>query len=582
MLVDLDVRDFAIIDHIVCRLSPGFNVLTGETGAGKSIIVDAVGQLIGERSDSTMVRSGCERAVIQGVFDLGERSDRLALLLATYGVECEPRLIVSREVSAGGGSTARINGRLVPVKALTEVGQLLVDIHGQSENTSLKRPSEHVELLDRYAGLAPERATLADLVGRLRALESDLGALRQDETRLQHRADLLAFQVEEIGLARLSEPEEPELLAERTRLLNAERLALLADRAYADLRDDEGEGAGALDQVDQAVAALESLAQIDAAMDPVRAALTAAAEAMTDQAHVLRAYRDRLEFDPVRLEAVEERLAAIADLKRKYGQDIAAVLAFAVRAAEDLTHIQGAAERIAELEHARAALLTEFGALSGAVSARRREAGERLARAVEVELEVLGMPGSRFEVVLARRLDPDGAPVDDACYGFDATGIDDVAFLVSTNPGEPPRPLVRVISGGETARLMLALKAILTAADQVPCLIFDEIDAGIGGRVGGVVGRKLWGLAERHQVLCVTHLPQVAAFGDTHLHVRKALAAGRTVTEVMRMDGDVRVDELTSMLGSETNAARRNAEQLLQQAEVWKVTERHARSRPGA
>jgi DNA repair protein RecN (Recombination protein N) len=579
MLVELEVRDFAIVDHLVCRLSPGFNVLTGETGAGKSIIVDAVAQLLGERSDSTTVRAGCERALVQGVFDLGGGWPRLTALLDAYGVPGEPRLVISREVSAAGGSTARVNGRLVPIRALAEIGALLVDIHGQSENATLKRASEHVGLLDRYAGLMPERERLAERVGALRRLEDELATLQQDEALLQRRAELLAFQAEEIRLAHLSEAEEADLLAERQRMLNAERLATLADRAYAALRDESGEGAAALDLVAQAVDAIESLARIDPDAESLRAALIAAGEVIAEQAGLLRAYRDHVEFDPARVEVVEERLVLISDLKRKYGADIPGVLTFADRAETELARITTSTERIAALESDRGRLLDEIGGLGGALSARRRAAGERLARGVEVELEALGMTGSRFEVALDRRPDPTGAPVDGERYAFDATGIDQVSFLVSTNPGEPVRPLVRIASGGETARLMLALKSMLSAADEVPCLIFDEIDAGIGGRVGAVVGRKLWGVGAGHQVLCVTHLPQVAAFGDTHLHVRKTLTDGRTVTAMSRVDGDLRVDELASMLGSDTAAARRNAEQLLQQAEVWKVTQRRERER---
>jgi DNA repair protein RecN (Recombination protein N) len=574
MLVELDIRDFAIIDHLRLRLTPGFNVLTGETGAGKSIIVDAVSQLLGERADTADIRAGCQRALVEGVFEPGPAAARLQPAMAGYGIEPEAVLVLSREIAGGGRSLARVNGRAVPVKALSDIGQRLVDIHGQSENASLKREAEHIELLDRYAGLEEPRCELAEQVGHAVALARELAARQQDEALLARRAERLAFEVEEIGAAKPAVAEEEALLAERIRLANAERLAVLADGAYGALRGGGAHETGATDLLAMALKSLEALAQIDPALAPLHEALLAHSEQLSEAARRLLEYRDRLEFDPHRLEAVEERLAVMADLKRKYGPDIAAVIAHGEQAAAELEQISHSEEHIAELTTRHAAALAQIGELAADLSARRHEAAEQLARAVEAELAALGMPGSRFDVALERQPEAAGVPVGGERYAFDATGIDRVAFLVSTNPGEPPRPLVRVASGGETARLMLALKSILSAADDIPTLIFDEIDAGIGGRVGTVVGEKLWGLADRHQVLCVTHLPQVASYGDTHYHVRKRLADGRTATEVRHVDGEERVAELTAMLGTGTDAAGENALQLLQQSERWKRGQR--------
>ena len=317
-----------------------------------------------------------ERAVIQGVFDLAGTVPRLAAILGAYGVEPEPRLIVSREVLAGGGSTARLNGRIVPVKALAEVAQVLVDIHGQSENASLKRAAEHVELLDRYAVLGDARQSLSEQVAALRGVESELVGLQQDELALARQAELLAFQIDEIRQARLSEAEERGLLAERTRLANAERLALLADRAYGALRDEEGERDAALDFVAATAEAVAALAEIDPELSGIETSLVGAAEALAEQADALRDYRDRIEFDPARLEVVEERLAALADLKRKYGGDIGAVLDCADRAEAELAGITGAEARIAELGTAREDLHAAIGRLAGDLSSRRRSAGE--------------------------------------------------------------------------------------------------------------------------------------------------------------------------------------------------------------
>lgn len=574
MLLELDVRDFAIIDHLRVRLTPGFNVVTGETGAGKSILVDAVGLLLGDRADSDVVRAGAERAVVDGVFDIGPRGAAVRAVLEPYGVELGADLILSREVHAAGRSTARVNGRPVPVKALAELGAVLVDIHGQSDNASLKREAEHVELLDRFAGLEAPRRALAEQVRQHAALSGELARLTQDEAALARRAELLAFQVEEIDAAGLSEAEEVELLAERNRLANAERLALLAAQAYTALKDGAEDQLSALDQLDVGVEALDGLLRIDPALAETHEVVLNAAASLSEAAWALRDYRDALEFSPERRQEVEERLALLSDLKRKYGGELAAVLAHGAQAAAELAELAGSEARLQVLAAERAQLLLAIGELAGELSAQRAEAGADLARRVEAELGELALPGCRFEVSLARRPDDAGAPVDGGCFAFDATGIDHVAFLVSMNPGEPPRPLVRVASGGETARLMLALKSILSGADEVPTLIFDEIDTGVGGRVGAVVGEKLWGLADRHQVLCVTHLPQVAAFGDTHLRLAKVVADGRTRTEADALTGGARIEELMHMLGPASGVARENAAALLAQAEGWKLARR--------
>lgn len=584
MLLEIEIRDFAIIDRLRLRLAPGFNVVTGETGAGKSIVVDAVDLILGGRADTAMVRAGCERALIEAVFDparaAGGRA-AVAEFLEGHGLEADETLILSREVYAAGRTAARVNGRAVPVKALSELGARLVDVHGQSDNVSLLREAEHLGLLDRYAGLAEERRALGRAVAELRGIAAALAELRRDEQARRERAESLAFTVEEIEAARLVPGEEAELAAERSRLANAERLALAAGQAYAALRGEaDGDlGAAGLDRVDAAAAALEELARIDAALEPLRDTALGAAETLRDLADHLRDYRERLEFDPGRLEAIEERLLFITALKRKHGAaDIPALLDRAERAAAERAGIEGDAERIAALAAEERGALEHAGALAEALSAARRAAAERLAAAVELELAALGMAESRFQVAIEQREDPAGLPLGAGRYAFDETGIDRPRFLVSMNPGEPLRALARVASGGETARLMLALKSILSAADELPTLIFDEIDAGIGGRVGSTVGQKLWGLCDRHQVLCVTHLPQVAAYGDAHFRVVKRVEDGRTLTRVEAIADESRVEELTQMLGTPTPVARENALQILQQSELWKVTARRARA----
>ena len=631
MLSELRIRDLAIIEGLDLVFGPGFNVLTGETGAGKSIIIDAVGLLLGDRASPEIVRGGADRAEVEGVFQLGPAAAaRTAPLLAEQGLEGDQPgvLILAREVRATGRSVARVNCRAVSNSVLGDIGGLLVDVHGHGEHLSLLREREHIALLDRYAGLEAERSALAELVQRVRSVRRHLEALRQDERERARRIDLLTYQVQEIHAARLKPGEQEELESERRRLANAEQLAELSSEAVQLLQEGAsapmGEGAaqgGALDALGAAEHALARLARVDPQVGRFREQLAEAIALLDDLARELGRYRDEIEFNPRRLQQVEERLHLIHSLQRKYGDSIADVLAYAERAAAELETITHAEERIADLEAEETQLLTEIGAAGVALSAARRAAGERMARAIEIELDDLQMQGAAFGVQIAWTADPTGAfvaPGDatavgepEGRYAFHADGLDHVIFLVSANPGEPLRPLAKVASGGETSRLMLALKTVLGRADETPTLIFDEIDQGIGGRVGATVGKKLRGLArgqpvlakpggtggrgqetgdrrqgsggsvswpvvqERlaepgsaegqpsaannrpsHQVLCITHLPQLAAHGDVHFHVAKRVTGGRTLTGVQKLDGESRVAELARMMGTDTDAGR--------------------------
>jgi DNA repair protein RecN (Recombination protein N) len=582
MLSELRIRDLAIIDRLDLAFSRGFNVLTGETGAGKSIIIDAVGLLLGDRATPEVVRAGAERTEVEGTFRVNAApGQRLAALLDEHGLEGDDPewLVLAREVRANGRSIARINGRAVPASLLSEVGDLLVDVHGQGEHLSLLREREHVGLLDRYAGLGDRQAEIAGLVGQLRHVRRELESLRQGERERVRRIDLLSYQVEEIGAARLRPGESEELEAERTRLGNAEQLAALGAEALRLMQGNDDEGPGALDALGAAEQALGRLARIDATAVPLSEQLDEAVTTLSELVRALSDYGEAIEFNPRRLEQVEERLHLIHGLRRKYGDTLDEIVAYGDRAAVELDAISHAGENIARLEAEEADLLRRIGALGAALSAARRSAGERLARAIEGELADLQMAQARFSAEIGWRPDADGATVEPEAaaaaaqgpgrYAFDAHGLDTVAFLVSANPGEPLRPLVRVASGGETSRLMLALKAVLGRADETPTLIFDEIDQGIGGRVGGTVGRKLWGLtgasdqAAGHQVLCITHLPQLAAYGDRHFHVVKRIVDARTVTSVHELAGDERITELARMIGTESQTGRMSVEEMM-------------------
>ncbi len=586
MLEELTITNFAIIDRLTVRFDPGFNVLTGETGAGKSIIIDAVGAVLGGRVSAEMVRSGTDLARVEGIFTLDDENDPVVDLLREHELldDGEGAVILRREINVNGRSTARVNGRAVPVALLGRLGELLVDIHGQSEHLSLFRVDEHLELLDRYAGLTSRRAQLAALVEDLRRVRRERDGLLAAQADAARRLDLLRYQVEEIEKADLRPGEEDELLSEKRLLANAERLALLATAASDDLSGDENRR-GVLDALGRASSTLADLVKLDESQQETLEQLNGALYTLEEVARGLRSYADSIEADPARLAEIEERLDLLQRLKRKYGATIAEVIEFGQEAARQQDELVNSEERLEQLDAEIELLKGRIGELAGELSLRRREAADHLSAAVEGELRDLNMARARFAVTMTRRPDPEGVPAvpgdeggqalpsfagdgGETRYAFDERGIDRVEFLISPNPGEDLKPLARIASGGEASRLMLALKTILSAVDRTPTLIFDEVDTGVGGRGGQVVGEKLRLLGETHQVLCITHLPQVAALGAEHLRVVKRVDAGRTHTDVEPLRGPERVEELAAMLGGTPPppSAFKAAEELLARA----------------
>lgn len=614
MLTELRIRNFAIIDDLHLHFGPGLNILTGETGAGKSIIIDALGMLLGDRATADWVRAGSQLAEIEASFHVTEPSllEELQPTLAGEGLD-DPEnphwLTVSREVRRSGRNICRINGRMVNLQLLGRVAGQLIDVHGQGEHLNLLRPRTHIHLIDRYAHLLSLRRELAIQVTELRKVREELTRLRQDARTIAQRVDLLSFQVEEIFTAQLQPEEDVELEGERRRLSNAETLINLAQAAQAILSEGEGEMPGGTDLISEAVGRLERLARIDPDMESLANEGQVLLEQTADLARSIQDYADQLEFNPERLSEVEERLELIANLKRKYGDTIEQINLFGEQAQAELDDLGNWEVKTAAFEEQEETLLRSIGESGIRLSEQRQKAGEQLARQVEQELRDLRMERARFGVEVAQRPHPEGAilPTGER-VAFDSTGIDQVEFMVSANPGEPLKPMARVASGGETARLMLALKSVLTHADATPTLIFDEIDQGIGGRVGSVVGQKLWMLtsgqpqnvngtnrvadpskpkrAKRgksqnktstqlleastpisHQVLCITHLPQLAAFGDQHFTVNKRVVTEqgkeRTSTVVNQLDDDHRIEELMQMLGASSDAGRRSVEEML-------------------
>ncbi len=644
MLLELNIKDFAIIDNLHLSLHRLFNVFTGETGAGKSIIIDAVGALLGGKIGADFVRAGCERASVEGIFSIGalppvqsdwapfeasltssdasrgamlaslnsalpshangstgafarndgeagqaastadvESADAgvaLATLLYEYGITPEDgQLILSRDIFRSGRTVARINSRTVSQQVLQQVASWLVDIHGQSEHMSLLRPEQHVNFLDRYADLLPLRSQLAERVTAWRADRKALAELQMNEKDQQRRADFLRYEIEEIDKAELQPGEIEELEAERKVLNNAERLRELCVSIYAAISGGEGSGDDfqpALDLLRPALRAMNELARLDADLKENESTLSEAIYQLEDVASEISRYESDIEDDPQRLGAIEERLDVISRLKRKYGATIEEILKRADDDRAEMETIVHRDELIIALQQKDEMHRREIGQLAGQLSERRREAAGRLSALMEEQLNDLNMQRARFSVEIVQTPDEHGVPAGvggqpEQYYACDTTGIDRVQFLIAPNPGEPFKPLTRIASGGETSRLMLALKTILSAADATPTLIFDEIDAGISGRSGTIVGQKLWQLTRNHQVIVVTHLPQIAAFADTHYNVNKQIFDERTVTLVRELRPEQRVREIAQIMGGNTSDySMKSAEEILANSYVWK------------
>ena len=569
MLAELHIDNFAIIDQLDLTFGPGLITFTGETGAGKSIIIDAVELLLGGRAEVSMIRTGTDRALIEATFKIPD-SNRKAIqsILKHEELLDDPDYFtIGREIRTGGRSVARLNGRNVSAGLLREIGELLVDVHGQSEHLSLLRVREHLNLLDRFAGNDQVVDDYYHVYRQLVNVRQELNDLQIAESEAARRIDMLNYQINEIEVARLESGEEEQLRSERTRLANAENLTSIAQRALINLDDGTPDSPSVTDLMGQILDAINELSRIDASQSQIQESLQTTFSTLTDLSRDLRSYLEGIEFNPDRLNQVEDRLDLISNLKRKYGETILLILDYLEQARLEKNTITHAGERIADLQAQESSLLIELGKRGQVLSDERHKAAKKLEREIESELDELNMAEARLKVDFKEKVDPDGVPSSDGrSLAYDATGIERVEFLIAPNPGEGLKPLVKIASGGETSRLMLALKNVLARADKVPTLIFDEIDQGIGGRVGSIVGHKLWLLSRHHQVLCVTHLPQLAAFGEQHLQVSKKIQDGRTLTNVTTLNEGDRLVELAQMLGESSDGTKRTAQDMLQAA----------------
>ena len=554
-LLSLAVSDLALIERLRLELSEGLNVITGETGAGKSLLIDALGLVLGARADSSLVRHGADTARVEALFDRAP----------------EP-LIVVREVTAGGRSTARLDDEAVTAARLADRVGPLVEIHGQHDQQRLLDERWQRDLLDAFGGHEALRAEMAAAVDRWRANQAVLAELSIDPRELERRLAIHEHEAAEIAAARLRPGEGAELRQRLAAAQHGERIA----RGSAAIRDAiTAEGRGARDATAAAASEARQVGELDARFGPLAERLAGLEAELDDVATDVRALVEDLEHDPPAIASMEERLSLIFALERRYGEDEEAVIAYGERASAEVQRLRGLDAERARRVRQEAELLRAIADIGGRLSAERAALAERLSSAVGEALQPLGFPSSVFQVSLGRRPaehDESAVEIDGDALAFDSTGIDQVVFLLAPNPGEPARPLSRIASGGELSRVALAVKEVLAEADATPTLVFDEIDAGIGGRSADGVGRSLWTLARDHQVLCVTHLAQIAAHADAHFQISKHAREGRTITEVTRLDREGRVVELAHMLAGLNGgpAALAGARELLDRAEGWR------------
>lgn len=564
MLRELNIKNFAIIDRLRVEFGEGLNVFTGETGAGKSIIVDALNLALGERASADLIRTGCDEAVVEAAFGLDSRASGDVLgLLKEQGIEAEPGgdIIVRRVIASSGKNKVYINGSLATLSTLASIGAMLADIHGQHEHQSLLSPERQLEMLDAFGGLGHLREKAGQVAAGLRERRQELAVLEAGERERAQREDILRFQKNEIEAARLAPGEDAALVAEQTVLANAERLSMLASAAADALYTAEG---SVLSDLKKAIGSLKEISSIDPRLAPVLELLESAYAQVNEAAREVSAYAERVEFDPARLEEVRDRLDLIQRLKKKYGGSIEEVIAFGEKVGEELIKIERGSDDAERLRVEIEALRTELTAIVHDLTKKRTSAARELEQKVEVELAHLGMKKTKFSVRITQEAG------DDTTDGLRAgpNGSDRVEFLISPNPGEEPRSLAKTASGGELSRIMLALKTILVAGDSIPTLVFDEVDAGIGGAVAEEVGRKLRSISGKRQVFCITHLPQIASMADRHYGVSKTIKKERTSTEVTLLDKKERVDEIARMLAGKTitEATLRHAAEMIERA----------------
>lgn len=556
MLIQLNIKDFAIIDSLQVSFGKGLNILTGETGAGKSIIVDAVKLILGDRASQDDIRSSKDEAVVEAMFDAASLD--IAGILESAGLPNEENLIIKRVINRSGKNRIFINSSMANLSALEDIGSRIIDIYGQHDHQSLTKYEEHIDILDSFAGLMALRGDVAKAYREFSSIKSELDNLTTDSQRLLEKQDFLSFQSKEIGEAALKTGEDEELKKEKEKLANAEKLFEAANSGYDSLYASSG---SMLERLAQILNKLKDASKFDEELKPVIENMESAVCQIEDAATSLRDYTQGISFEPQRLEEADNRLDLINKLKKKYGATIEAILKKKEEVDRELDNIIHHDERIAELKEAVEKVKENALKLSKKLSEKRIDSAKLLKKKIEEELSDLNMKKTIFEVHIEKNKDING----DFILG--EKGIDRVEFFISPNIGEEPKPLSKIASGGELSRIMLAIKRI-TATGKIPVLIFDEVDSGIGGGTAEVVGKKLKEVSKNHQVLCITHLPQIAAYADAHYSVTKEVRGGRTVAGIKELKADERISELSRMLGGVkiTSKAKEHAIEMLENA----------------
>ena len=576
MIETLSIRNIALIDELELELAPGLNIFTGETGAGKSVILKSIGLVLGERASADIVREGANFAEVEvsvapddkhPIWHTAQNETDDPLLADALSDVLDPSdvVILSRRITASGRSRCLVNGRLVNLKQLQALGTLLVDIHGQHEHQSLFRTQTHLKLLDDFGGSSEARQHVGKVYTQLRALQQEAAALIETLKTSEREKELLEFEIKELTSANLEEGEDERLADEARILKNAEALRDSANLAYRQLDDGGGDFGGPVERVKGAVKELTKLSEVDDSLSGLRDRLESSLYELEDIALQVRHYAESVESNPMRLEEVTDRLALIGRLKRRYGNTIQEILAYHAEAEQKLETLQLGSEKQDALQAEIHKTIQEAQHLSTALSAKRLHVANHLSERIEKELRTLGMDKAEFQASVQHIPDERGPfEIDGKRYAFRSDGMDDVEFLIAPNVGSEARPIARIASGGEISRIMLALKTVLVQVDEVPTLLFDEVDSGIGGKVADVVGKKLKELSAFAQVICITHLPQIARFADSHFRVDKDVVGERTLITAKPLTAEEQVNEIARMHGGkETEIGLAHARELL-------------------
>ncbi len=568
MLTRLHIKNYALISDADIRFGGGLNILTGETGAGKSILMAALGTILGDRVDTTALRAGASKAVIEGSFDIDANSRLSGRLRELALDDGSPGLILRREILDSGRTRAFVNDTPVQLSLLQEIGNYLVDLHGQHDHQSLLRESQHIEFLDEYGALAAELAAVQETHRRFRELAEQLQAVQKRKADMQARRDFLQFQADEIDKLMLTPDEEEDLLAEEKRVRHAERLFELTSEITRLLYEDDD---SIFDKLNIVLGKVDELQGIDSSVSRYLSDCESARVVVEEMAKSLQSYNSGITFEPDRLETIQSRLAELAGARKKYQKSIAELVAYRSDIANELSGLDTLSEDIDSLQKEVAEARARFSDACLTLSSKRHETAVRLESSIPGILGELGMPGAQFVVGLTLRPDPAGdADIDGQSYVADSRGMDFANFQISANTGEPLKPLSRVASGGEVSRIMLALKSLLARKGQIPVLVFDEIDSGVSGRVARAVGMKLRALSEHHQVICITHLAQIASLGMHHYLVEKSERGGRTHTGIREIVEEEREEAIARLLAGKdiSEAHLSSARELLMDPEV--------------